>query len=194
VDLGLSTSEVGCVSDPAIDSTKLSTSSQFVSPLLPTLEMLSSMSLDAPPAPVSSVVGFGSFNTSAPLPSSSSGACLTLQLKPEGSSQPIFTPSHASFSGEAELGEKLRSSFFARESRSVQLDEDLLAKYVAAMRLPISFTVEEAAAVLPVKDSAGVADSVKDIVKPYISKKGFLRRGFLNPSPAVKVSTPHSSL
>jgi len=76
----------------------------------------------------------------------------------------------------------------------VQLDEDLLAKYVAAMRLPISFTVEEAAAVLPVKDSAGVADSVKDIVKPYISKKGFLRRGFLNPSPAVKVSTPHSSL
>jgi hypothetical protein len=170
--------------------------------------MLSSMSLDAPPAPVSSVVGFGSFNTSAPLPSSSSGACLTLQLKPEGSSQPIFTPSHASFSGEAELGEKLRSSFFvssiskpfqkyyqkARESRSVQLDEDLLAKYVAAMRLPISFTVEEAAAVLPVKDSAGVADSVKDIVKPYISKKGFLRRGFLNPSPAVKVSTPHSSL
>jgi hypothetical protein len=34
---------------------------------------------------------------------------------------------------------------------------------------------------------------VKDIVKPFISKKGFLRRGFLNPSLAVKVST-HSSL
>jgi hypothetical protein len=38
-----------------------------------------------------------------------------------------------------------------------------------------------------------VADSVKDIIKPFISKKGFLRRGFLNLSPAMKVST-HSSL
>jgi hypothetical protein len=34
---------------------------------------------------------------------------------------------------------------------------------------------------------------VKDNVKPFFSK-GFLRRGFLNPSPAVKASTPHSSL
>jgi hypothetical protein len=38
------------------------------------------------------------------------------------------------------------------------------------------------------------ADSVKDNFKPCTSKKGFLRRGFLNPNPAVKASTPHSSL
>jgi hypothetical protein len=63
-----------------------------------------------------------------------------------------------------------------------------------AMRLPVSFTAEEAVAMLLVKDSVRVADSVKDIVKPYISKKGFLQRGFLNPTPAMKVYTPHSSL
>jgi hypothetical protein len=43
-------------------------------------------------------------------------------------------------------------------------------------------------------DSAKGADFMKDIVKPFISENGFLRREFLNPSPAVKVSTPHSSL
>jgi hypothetical protein len=43
-------------------------------------------------------------------------------------------------------------------------------------------------------DSARVANSLKDIVKPSISKKGFLWRGILNPSLVVKVSTPHSSL
>lgn len=32
------------------------------------------------------------------------------------------------------------------------------------MRLPVSFTAEEAVAMLLVKDSARVADSVKDIV------------------------------
>jgi len=37
-------------------------------------------------------------------------------------------------------------------------------------------------------------DSVKDNFKPCTSKKGFLRRGCLNPNPAVKASTPHSSL
>jgi hypothetical protein len=204
VFLGLSTSKGGCVFDPAVDSIKLSTSSRSIFPPLPTLEMLSLVSLDAPPAPVSSVVGFGSFGTSAPLPSSSSGACLTLQLRPEGSSQPIFAPSH--FFGAAELGEKFHSYFSAspiskpfqkyyrkaREDRLVQLDDDLLAESVAAMRLLVSFTAEEAATVLPVKVFAGVAGSMKDIVKTYISK-GFLRRGFLNSSPAVKVST-HSSL
>jgi len=180
--------------------------------------MLSSVSLDAPPTSISPVVGFGSFGTSAPLPSSSGGACLTLQLRPEGSSQPIFAPSH--FSGAVE---KLRSSFSvsliskpfqkyywkAREGQSVQLDEDLLAKSVAAMisylykkkkksvaamRLPVSFTAKEATAMLPVKVSVGVADSVKDIVNPYFSKKGFLQRGFLSPSPAVKVYTHASHL
>jgi hypothetical protein len=145
------------------------------------------------------------------LPSNSGGACLTLQLRPEGSSQPIIAPSQVSFSRATEFIERLRSFFFfflvsliskpfqkyyrkAREGRSVQLDENLFVASVAAMRLLVSFTVEEAVAVLPVMDSAGVADSVKDIVKPSISKKGFLRRGFLNLSPAVKVSTSHSSL
>jgi hypothetical protein len=60
----------------------------------------------------------------------------------------------------------------------VQLDENLFVASVAAMRLLVSFTVEEAVAVLPVMDSAGVADSVKDIVKPSISKKGFFGGGF----------------
>jgi len=35
---------------------------------------------------------------------------------------------------------------------------------------------------------------LKDIVKPSNSKKGFLRWGFLNPRPAMKVFTPHISL
>jgi hypothetical protein len=168
VDMGLSTSGGGCVSDPAVDSAKLSPSSRFVFPPLPTPEMLSSMSLDAPLAPVNSVVGFGSFGTSSPLPSSSGDACLTLQLRPEGSSQPIFAPFIGFFFKAVELGERLRSSFSmspifkpfqkyyrkAMEGQSVQLDDNLFADSVAAMRLPVSFTVEEAAAVLPVMDSA----------------------------------------
>lgn len=60
---------------------------------------------------------------------------------------------------------------------------------MAAVRLLVSFSVEEAAAVLLAMDFAGVADSVKDIVKLSNSIKGFLRRGFFNPSPAVKVCT-----
>jgi len=76
----------------------------------------------------------------------------------------------------------------------VQLDDSLFAEFVAAMRLLVRFSTKEVAAVLLVLDFAGVADSVKDIVKPSISKKGFLRRGFLNLSLAMKVSTPHSLL
>jgi hypothetical protein len=74
------------------------------------------------------------------------------------------------------------------------LDEYLLPEYVAAMRLFVSFTVVEAAAMLLVMEAAGRSNSVKDILKPYISKKVFLRKGFLNSSPAMKVSTPHSLL
>ncbi len=51
------------------------------------------------------------------------------------------------------------------EGKLGHLDENLFVEFVAA---------NEAVAVLPVMDSAGVADSVKDIVKPSISKKGFL--------------------
>jgi hypothetical protein len=59
VDRGLSTSGGGCVFDPAVDFAKMSASSRFVFPPLTTSEMLSSVSLDAPMAPISSVVGFG---------------------------------------------------------------------------------------------------------------------------------------
>lgn len=111
VVVGLSTSRGGssCLHlDPAIDSIKLTASSQFVFPPLPTPKMLSSVSLDAPPALVSSTFGFGSSGTFAPLPNCSGGAGLTLHLRPEGSTQPIFAPPPSSWV--AELGEKLCSS------------------------------------------------------------------------------------
>jgi hypothetical protein len=197
VVVGLSTSRGGssCLHlDPAIDSIKLTASSQFVFPPLPTPKMLSSVSLDAPPALVSSAFGFGSFGTF--VPNCSGGAGLTLHLRPKGSTQPIFTPPPSSWV--AELGEKLCSSSLvlpiskpfqkyyrkSRESRPLQLDDDLLVESLAAMRSPVSFTAEEAAAMPPVKVSAGTTDCVK---------KGFLQRGFLNPSLTLKVST-HSSL
>jgi hypothetical protein len=59
-------------------------------------------------ATVSIVVGFGSFSTSPSYQSNFGGACLAPQLRLEGSSQPIFTPSQVS--GVAELGERLCSS------------------------------------------------------------------------------------
>jgi hypothetical protein len=71
------------------------------------------------------------------------------------------------------------------EGKLGHLDENLFVEFVAA---------NEAVAVLPVMDSARVADSVKDFVKPSTSMKGLLRREFLNPSPAVKALTPHTSL
>lgn len=84
------------------------------------------------------------------------------QLKLKGSSQPIFAPSQVSFSGATELRENLCSYFYvlpiskpfqkyyrkAREGRSVQLEDNLFAESVARMRLPVSFSVEEAVAVL----------------------------------------------
>jgi hypothetical protein len=91
---------------PAVDSAK-----PFVFPPLPTPEMLSFVSLDAPPAPVSSFVGFGSSSNPAPFPSSSSGANLTFQLTPEGASQPIFAPPPPL--GAAVLGEKIRCCFLS---------------------------------------------------------------------------------
>jgi hypothetical protein len=41
----------------------------------------------------------------------------------------------------------------------VHLAENLFAESVVAMRLPVRFSAEETTAVLPVMDSAGVADS-----------------------------------
>jgi hypothetical protein len=41
---------------------------------------------------------------------------------------------------------------------------------------------------------AGAEVSKKGLVKPSSSMKNFLRRGFLNPSPAGKASTTHTSL
>jgi hypothetical protein len=52
-------------------------------------------------APVSTVVGFA-----FPFHDRFSGACLTPQLCPEGSSQPFFAP----YSGVVELGERLHSA------------------------------------------------------------------------------------
>jgi hypothetical protein len=128
VVLGLSTSRGGIAS------------SRFVFPPLPSLKMLSSVALDAPLAPVSSVVGFGSFGTSAPLPSSLGGACLTLQLRPEGFSQLIFAPSHFSWVAESPISKHFQKYYFkGREGRSMQLEEDLLAESVAAMRLLLVF-------------------------------------------------------
>jgi hypothetical protein len=184
VVLGMSTSggRSSCLHlDLATVFVKPSTHFRFVFPLLLTLEKLSSMSLDAPLALVSSTVGFGFSGSPTPLSSSSGSAGLTPQLKPEGSSQPIFAPPPSS--EVAELGEKYY--WKAREGRSVQLDEDLLAESLAAMRTPVSFTAKEAAPVPLVKLFVGMSDLVK---------KGFLRRGFLNLSPTVRVSTPLSSL
>lgn len=76
----------------------------------------------------------------------------------------------------------------------MHLEKNLFAESIAAMRLPVRFSAKEAVVVLPLMDSARVANSVKDIFKPSNSNKGFLLGGFLNPSPAVKVSTPHTSL
>jgi hypothetical protein len=70
----------------------------------------------------------------------------------------------------------------AREGRSMHLEKDLFAKSIAAMRLPVRFSAEEAVVVLPMMDSARVADPVKDIFKPSNSNKGFFLRGFLNPT------------
>jgi hypothetical protein len=74
------------------------------------------------------------------------------------------------------------------------LDKNLVAESMAGMRLPVSFSAKEAVVVLPVMDPTRVADSVKGFVKPSTSMKGFLQRGFLNPSPAMKALTPLSSL
>jgi hypothetical protein len=48
--------------------------------------------------------------------------------------------------------------------------------------------------VLPDLNPAGGSVSKKGFVKPSSSMKGFLRRGFLNPSSARKASTTHTSL
>jgi hypothetical protein len=60
------------------------------------------------------------------------------------------------------------------------LDENLVDESLVAMGLLVSFSAKEAAALLPNLNPS--------------SMKGFLRQGFLNPSPAVKASTTHTSL
>jgi hypothetical protein len=106
----------------------------------------------------------------------------------------------------------------AREGRIVHLDENLFLESVEALRpvsvsgffqpplagdasateptilslLPsISAPAEEVVAVLPVLNSASVAVPVKDNVKFPSSVRGFLRRGFLNPSQVVQVNLSH---
>jgi len=57
------------------------------------------------------------------------------------------------------------------------LDENLVDESLVAMGLLVSFSAK---ALLPNLNPS--------------SMKGFLRQGFLNPSPAVKASTTHTSL
>jgi hypothetical protein len=109
------------------------------------------------------------------------------------------------------LGKRLRSSFAvlpnsklfqkyywkAREARKVHMEENFFAASMEALRPvaqvpgplsllpPISDTAEKVVVALPVQDSTGVAVSVKDRVKSLSPMRGFLRRGFLNPSPVV---------
>jgi hypothetical protein len=94
----------------------------------------------------------------------------------------------------AELGEKIRSSLPALQStkpfqryylkardlragHSVKWNEGLLADSMATSKTPICSATREVATVPPVKNSAGSA------------KKGFLRKGFLNPRPAAIAPT-----
>jgi hypothetical protein len=114
------------------------------------------------------------------------------------------------------LGKRLRSSSLvlsdskpfqkyyrkAREGRKVHLYENYFADSMEALRPiaqvpgflslipPISDPSEKVVA-LPVQDFAGVAVSVKHMVKFPSSVRGFLWRGFLNPSPVVKVNLSH---
>jgi hypothetical protein len=102
----------------------------------------------------------------------------------------------------AELGEKLRSSLPVlqcskpikryyrkdrelREGHSVQWNEVLLVDSLAALRTPVCSKTKEAITAPPLKSSAGMASN---------EKKGFLRKGFLNPRPAVIAPTTPLSL
>jgi hypothetical protein len=99
---------VGCVRGRGFTGARESNSLTVRLSPQPTPVKLSSVSLvdshrsEGPSsAPVSTVVGFAfSFHNSF------SGACLTPQLCPEGSSQPFFAP----YSGVVELGERLHSA------------------------------------------------------------------------------------
>jgi hypothetical protein len=61
------------------------------------------------------------------------------------------------------------------------LDENLVDESLVAMGLPVSFSAKEAAAVLPYLNTSS-------------SMKGFLWRGFLNPSLAVNASITYTLL
>lgn len=101
-----------------------------------------------------------------------------------GLTQPFFP--FPSLSGAAELGEKIRSSLPTvqstkpfqsyyqkamdlREGHSAKWNEGLLADSLAASKMPICSAKNEVAAMPLLKNSVGSA------------KKGFLRKGFLNP-------------
>jgi hypothetical protein len=115
-----------------------------------------------------------------------------------------------SFSRATELGKRLRSSspvlsnsklfqkYYqkAREAREVHMDENLFADSMEALRPAqgpgfVSLLPSDPA------EKAVVVLSVQDKGKPPSPVRGFLRRGFLNPSPIVthKVSVvPASTL
>jgi hypothetical protein len=119
------------------------------------------------------------------------------------------TPPVPSFSGAVELEKRLRLSspvlsdskpfrtYFrkAREARKMHLDGLSVADALEALRpsaiVPGSISkvpparelVETVALALPMQDSAVLAVSVKDKGSSPMLMRGFLRRGFLNPSP-----------
>jgi hypothetical protein len=72
-----------------------------------------------------------------------------------------------------------------REGHSVRWNEVLLADSRATSRTSVCIKTKEAVATPPVKTFAGLAGS---------AKKGFLRKGFLNLSPAVIAPTISHSL
>jgi hypothetical protein len=139
-----------------------------------------------------------------------------LPLQVSSSSQ-SFIASSQSFLGATELGKRLWSSspmlsdskpfqkYYrkARETRKVHWARILFADYMEALRLvaqvpgflsllsPISDPAEKVVVALPVQDSAGVAVSMKDMVKSPSPVRGFIWWGFLNPSPVVQVNLSH---
>lgn len=123
-----------------------------------------------------------------------------LPLQVSSSSQSCITSSQ-SFSGVAKLGKRLRSSSLvfsnskpfqkyyrkAREARNVHMDENLFADSMDALR-PVAQVPGCLPLLLTINDPAEKAVYVKDKGKSPSSMRGFLRRGFLNPSLVVQVT------
>jgi hypothetical protein len=159
----------------------------------------SSAPLVASPTTVSNV---GSFSLGA---SSSVIACSVLQssnVLPLQVSSCIT--SSQSFSGAVELGKMLHSSspvlsdskpfqkYYrkAKEARKVHLDEKFFADSMEALR-PVAQVLGFLSLLLDPAKKAIVVLPMQDSASAEVSVKGFLRRGFLNPSPVVQANLSH---